>query len=574
MIRTTRATWCLGAALGLGATFAPIEAWACGCFAPPNPATPVVQAGEQIVFGQKDGRVVMHVRVQYNGPAQEFGWLLPVPSVPELQLGTEEIFSALGQRTAPRYYARYITEGQCQDQSAGGSVDSGASFGDAGAAPNSGGPDNVLVRREAVGPYDTAVLRADEQGPMLDWLRANNFFIPDPLANAVGPYIRPGGYFLALKLLKDRDAGDLAPLVLDYPSDLPMIPMVLTQVGADPDMPVTVYVLGEHRAIPRNFRHTVINEEHIDWFSGGSNYEAVVTAAVDEADGHHSFVTEFAGSTQPMQNVLDAPNRFGERSAFETIEDALTYVSQLRQRGFVWNTQLVGFLQDTFPMPDAVRDVGGYTEDIYYANLDWFLGPYRDNNPDQFEGTSFEFDALVLTANIWTTIVEPTRAAGQLLKDHAKITRLFTTLSPEEMIKDPVFSFNPALPDVSNIHEATFTTVCQANQPRPQTGTLALPDGRQFVTSAAEWRAGLAGNTTPFSAQIEILREEGAPEVEVNNSARLSPGTPVGTSGQGGLPGDPRDRSGCTCTAEQAGAGSVALVGLFVVGLLRRRREG
>ena len=87
---------------------------------------------------------------------------------------------------------------------------------------------------------DAAVLRADDQAEMLAWLQDNRFFIPDPLANAVAPYIRPGGYFLALKLLSDRDAGDIAPLVLEYESDLPMIPSSAVSAASSP--PVTSLV--------------------------------------------------------------------------------------------------------------------------------------------------------------------------------------------------------------------------------------------------------------------------------------------------------------------------------------------
>ena len=53
-----------------------------------------------------------------------------------------------------------------------------------------------------------------------------------------------------------------------------------------------VYVLGDARAIPRNFRHAVINDEHIQWFDNGRNYRDVVSAAVDEATDRHAFVTE------------------------------------------------------------------------------------------------------------------------------------------------------------------------------------------------------------------------------------------------------------------------------------------
>ena len=48
-------TWGL---LGAGALcLAAPAAEACGCFAPPNPTVPVVQAGERILFAMKDGVV-------------------------------------------------------------------------------------------------------------------------------------------------------------------------------------------------------------------------------------------------------------------------------------------------------------------------------------------------------------------------------------------------------------------------------------------------------------------------------------------------------------------------------------
>ena len=39
------------------------------------------------------------------------------------------------------------------------------------------------------------------------------------------------------------------------------------------------------------------------------------------------------------------------------------------------------------------------------------------------------------------------------------LTRLLTIVSPEEMTKDPIFAFNPDLPDVSNQHTAKIAPV-------------------------------------------------------------------------------------------------------------------
>src|SRR3954447_24787228 len=88
---------------GLGLVAAAAQpALACGCFAPPDPTTPVVQAGERIVFGVYGGQVVAHIQIQYKGDAKDFGWLLPLPSLPTLELGTDELFSRLLERTQPQ----------------------------------------------------------------------------------------------------------------------------------------------------------------------------------------------------------------------------------------------------------------------------------------------------------------------------------------------------------------------------------------------------------------------------------------------------------------------------------------
>src|SRR6476659_7712803 len=90
-----------GAALGLlGQTH---EAAACGCFTPPDPSVPIVQAGERILFSVDNGSVTAHIQIQYAGDAQDFGWLLPLPSVPTLQLGTDELFANLINTTQPKY---------------------------------------------------------------------------------------------------------------------------------------------------------------------------------------------------------------------------------------------------------------------------------------------------------------------------------------------------------------------------------------------------------------------------------------------------------------------------------------
>src|SRR5690349_2205568 len=249
-------TLALGSALTAAALTATLSgqptADACGCFAPPDPSVPIVQSGERIAFALEDGKVKAHIQVQYSGPAEEFGWLLPLPSLPSLEVGTDELFVQLISTTQPVYRLTAEYVGDCPlnpfGSGGGGAGPAHEDAGDSDGEGDSGGGYDPLVIRDSVGPYDYAVLRADEKQPMLDWLDENGFFIPAGTDDAVDGYIRPGAYFLALKLLKGNDVGDIQPVVVEYESDLPMIPIVLTGVAADPDMPVMVWVLGDSRA--------------------------------------------------------------------------------------------------------------------------------------------------------------------------------------------------------------------------------------------------------------------------------------------------------------------------------------
>ena len=54
---------------------------ACGGFFC-GPTDPIDQAGENILFAvdKAAGEVTVHVQIQYEGPAEEFAWILPAPA--------------------------------------------------------------------------------------------------------------------------------------------------------------------------------------------------------------------------------------------------------------------------------------------------------------------------------------------------------------------------------------------------------------------------------------------------------------------------------------------------------------
>ncbi len=570
---------------GLYAADAP-EADACGCFVPPDPTVPIVQAGERILFAQENGVVKAHIQVQYSGPAEEFGWLLPMPSVPDMTLGTDELFAQLIAQTQPTYRLDRTYNGDCPfDPNRGQGGGFGGSPSDSAGEPEAGDDSgSPLVLRDSVGPYDFAVLRADAKAPMLEWLDENGFFVPGGTEDVVDGYIQPGAYFLALKLLSGNDVGDLQPVVLEYQSDLPMIPIILTSVAADPDMGVQVWVAGDDRAIPRNYHHTRINDAAIDWPRAGANYVDVVTDAVDEIEGHHSFVTEYAGPSNIMVDILDYQGRFGNIAELAALTDPVEFVSYMNNFGYALFTNsgpngvaptypslVLGILQSHLPVPSALAD-----EDIspaeYYWNISYYLGAYREENPELFEDLDVDFSPAEVAQELEERVVEPTFAAGELFRSNDYLSRLFTTLSPNEMTKDPAFSFNPDLPEVSNVHTGQITYHCDLLADPTQETTPAVlitEQGFKLVysngTGDAEAENPYASIEMPQSHFQEVLREEGSAEVVIDNTDEIRLALKEAHAS---------DNGGCSIGGNtQTGLGSLALLGLAMLGLRRRRED-
>ena len=429
-------------------------------------------------------------------------------------------------------------------------------------------------------PYDYAVLRADEKQPMLEWLDTNGFFVPSGTDDVVGPYIQPGAYFLALKLLKGNDVGDLQPVVLKYESDLPMIPIILTSVAADPDMGIQVWVAGDDRAIPRNYNHTKINDAALDWLNAGANYVDVVTDAVDEIEGHHSFITEYAGPSNVMVDILDYQGRFGNVAELSIMTDAVDFITYINNNGYAlftnngpngfvptYPSQVLNVLQGHFPLPSKLVAEGIEPAD-YYWNFNYYLGSYREQYPDRFLDLDIDFVAADVAQELNERVIAPTLAAGQMFRDHDYLSRLFTTLSPNEMTKDPVFSFNPDLPEVSNVHTGTLTYYCQLLADPTIENTPAVlytEQGFKMVfrngTGDSETVNPYLGLEMPQSQFQEVLREEGEPEVVIDNTPLiLAALADQRGSGSGGC---------------SVGGSSSAGLWLLALGLLalRRRKE-
>jgi len=534
----------VGALLATGLLFAP-RAEACGGFFCAQ--VPVEQAGERIVFGVSGNSVEAHIQIQYQGDADKFAWVVPLQAYPTLSVGTSQLFTYLDQVTQPRFQLQW--DDSCSPlfgfPRAGEVADS--------APPSAGGSDGgvVVVSREDVGPYDAAILTATNAVELRTWLTTNGYDIPESTGKALEPYVGNGYYFVALKLQKDKEVGDLKPLVVKFEGNRPCIPIQLTAIAARPNMPIIAYVLAQKRAVPMNYRHVLINPTRVDWLSGGRNYGQVATAAVDEAGGR-AFLTEFAGSAASFgQNFAQVFNRNYNTSVLKQYTHPVDFANAMMAQGFLGDSSVQGLLRKYIPMPASLVQQG-VTEPQFYNNLSYYRSAI-DSDPGRPP-----FNAQGFATDLEEQVVKPMKAAISLLSAHPYITRLYTTMSAEEMTVDPDFDFNSDAPDVSNFFTAKAHFMsCQEDFSKREV-RIELPDGRYFFT-----RFNQPITQGPNAERVEQYSDVGAPAI-IQDNGPLIMGV-IKNLGGGAV-------GGCGCGATDASSAAVLAL-LFGAWGLRRRRN-
>jgi hypothetical protein len=538
--------WGTFAAASLAAALASQDARACGGFFC-SQSQGVNQAAERIVFAHNsDGTVTAVIEIQYQGPSDKFSWLLPISSVPmgdEIAVGSGVIFQRLQQQTNPRYSLTTRVEGTCDPEPLGfgtGGSSSGifAPGANAGAGGAGGGNGVTVEATGTVGSFEWAVISFDQSlehpaDAAVIWLEKNGYDVPEGAPALLGPYLADGMNLLALRLQKGADAGSIRPIALTYEATKPMIPIKLTAVAANDDMGVLTWVLGDARAVPQNYYALELNEARINWFNANSNYNQVVTAAANEAGGQ-GFVTEFAGSTASLAGQLWTSN---DEANWESVRsnpqgNLLDAIFRLSPFDGFW---------------DAVRQHVQLQNGITVAQL----------QADPQSARAYPVTPELLAA-LEKDVIEPARLLQKLFDAHPQVTRLYSTLSAPEMTVDPLFTFNPTLPAVSNVHQAERVIECaEGYTTSTAPWRIELPQGgvvRGGPTTVGQWPVAFADQ--PANRRVVRAAESGSGKVVEDNSAVIdesistysasvakppktpdsgSAGSSAGTGGTGGM---------------------------------------
>jgi len=543
-------------ALGLG--LAPTDADACGgtfCDAGPS-VMPVEQSGENILFVIEDGTVEAHVQIQYQGDPEAFAWVVPVMAVPEIEAGSDALFQNLLTATVPTFQTTSVFE-DCGSESRRGGFGGCGAARDSALAADGGGADTdgfdpfeddpQVVSRGTAGAFEYAVLEGGTVDGVVEWLDENGYARDDDAPAELQAYLDKGFLFVAFKLRGGAGVDEIHPVVIRYEGDEPCVPIRLTRIAATDDMGVRAFFLGESRVAPTNYRSIELNLAAIDWPTLGGNYESVVTQAVD-ADGSdgHGFVTEYAGASDVVlsDGILN-PRWDAQRYPEATPDDAVAELA-LQQLLLcsgdscsAGHPLISGILDRFLPAPTGV------SVEAYYACVACY------------ENADFEsWDAGAFADELEARIIGPAEHAMDVLNQHEYLTRLYTTLSPQEMTLDPVFHENEDLETFSNIHNATMVFACEGSD------YVEFDDGTRLAVS------GSPDPAQPAALRVLEVPMQG-PAMTVADLTDLADDARRTWNAEQGLGGDDE---GCNCRARKHGASGLAWAAFMVgLGLWARR---
>jgi hypothetical protein len=508
----------LSLAMVVGMTSTPAHACG-GTFCDNGPQVmPVDQTGESIIFwidhSGAEPHTEAHIQIQYEGDAESFAWIIPVTAVPEVLVGSQALFDNMLQATVPTFTINTTTIGDCggsfgfcfaMEDSAGGVLNSVSTFttGSAG-GDEAGGPD--ILDRGFAGAFEYVTLTGDTVQEIVDWLDMNGYAQDPDAPPILEEYLQDDFVFVAVKLKSGADVDEIHPLAIRYAGIEPCIPIRLTRIAAIDDMKIRALFLGENRVAPTNWPHVEINHSRYDWVNGPSfNYDEVVSLAIDEAGGR-AFVSEYAGTSAVVSTsgVFDA---LWNKDAFAEIQPAQV-VDELSSQGLLTcdgstctfnHPQVQALLEIYLPVPD------GITAADFWSCLECYVDQIDPVAWSAQPGFAADFEAR---------ISGPGQHAIDMLADGTYLTRMFTLLSPHEMIEDPLFHETDALPTVDNNIGATRVNDCSGGPTY-----FELPDGRLVAMTDGGTLPQLEGN--PAALRIEQVPLMGPAQVELDNAETI-----------------------------------------------------
>jgi hypothetical protein len=270
----------------------------------------------QVVMMRSESRTVLSMQNNYQGPAEDFAMVVPVPVVLQkenVKTLPHEIFARVDKLSAPRL-VEYWEMDPCYVEPPMAMAEGRAMASDSAAEPTKG----TGVKIEAqfkVGEYDVVILSAKEATGLDRWLKANKYKIPEGAAPYLKPYVEGGSKFFVAKVdvekvKKVNGRLTLSPLRFHYDSKDFNLPIRLGMMNSSGTQDLIVNILApgtryevanyKNATIPTNLD---VKEEARSRF--GEFYAALFDRTLEKNPG--AVVTEYSWDASSCDPCPEPP---------------------------------------------------------------------------------------------------------------------------------------------------------------------------------------------------------------------------------------------------------------------------
>ncbi|BAU66576.1 hypothetical protein STA3757_39810 [Stanieria sp. NIES-3757] len=358
-------------------------AWAFCGFYVAKADTSLYNRASQVIIARDGNKTVLTMANDYQGEAQDFALVVPVPVVlkqEQVHIGETKILSRLDAFSAPRL-VEYFDPDPCQvlmyESDALRSMPQAAPSASEFKRNNALG---VTVEEQfTVGEYDFVILSAKQSDGLETWLIENGYKIPQGAKKLLQPYIRQQMKFLVAKVnLTEYDRHGfekLRPIAIAYESPKFMLPIRLGMINAQSEQDLIVYLLSPQGQIELTNYRTVkipsdVNVPEFVQAEFQDFYQAMFQKSYERENKQVAFV-EYAWNMNSCDPCSAEPLNS------EELKQAGVFWLDSNLANNVFITRLhLRYTRDRFP-----EDLQFHTT----ANQELFQGRYVINHP--FAGT-------------------------------------------------------------------------------------------------------------------------------------------------------------------------------------------
>jgi hypothetical protein len=257
----------------LASAWAENDARACGgCFHSPGQVATVV-TDHRMIFRVTPQATTLYDQIEYSGDPADFAWVLPIQGQVTVGLSSDRLFSALDKATQTTILppapptCPFCGCGTGTGGSSGGGFLGGV---DAGAGV-------IVLSQAVVGPYETVQLQSTDPNALTNWLTMHGYSIPADIAPIVAAYVAEGFDFLALRLVPGMGVSAMRPVRVTSPGAGLSLPLRMVAAGTGATVGITLWVIGDGRYEPVNYKSFTIDPSTITWdfTTANSNYAAL-----------------------------------------------------------------------------------------------------------------------------------------------------------------------------------------------------------------------------------------------------------------------------------------------------------